>query len=297
MRKNVMMLIGLVAVFGLSTLIAGCSSKPSCKLLYKRYKDCKKMPLTEEAFVAMCDKLKDKAQTKEEIKCSAKSDCDAFKKCIKQAEKKGRVERMKKRWTKAMDKAAKGKYSSAMTFCEVWKDDLSDDLKAKCKGLPAKAAGALMKDITAKRDAGKVSYKEVKCWDLKRYAKKAGPAELKKAEALCKEIALARDVKSVKEAVAKNLKKSSPYLPYQCSEKQLTKYRKLGTPYAKKAVGLIINECYKKLGLYILQKKVPKQKYSCWSKDVYKGIKKYKITGPKIDELMKKAAEKCEKKK
>ncbi len=297
MRKNVLMLFGVVAVFGLSTMIAGCSSKPSCKLLYKRYKDCKKMPLTEDAFVAMCEKLKDKARTKEEIKCSAKSDCDDFKKCLKAAEKKGRAERMKKRWTKAMDKAAKGKYSSAMTFCEVWKEDLSDELKAKCKGLPAKATAALMKDITAKRDAGKVSYKEVKCWDLKRYAKKAGPAVLKKAEVLCKEIALARDVKSVKEAVAKNLKKASPYLPYQCSEKQLTKYRKLGTPYAKKVVGLIINECYKKLGLYILQKKVPKMKYSCWSKDVYNGIKKYKITSPKIDELMKKAAEKCEKKK
>ncbi len=297
MRKNVMLLMGLVAVFGLSTMIAGCSSKPSCKLLYKRYKDCKKMPLTEEAFVAMCEKLKDKAQTKEEIKCSAKSDCGDFKKCIKQAEKKGRAERMKKRWKVAMEKAGKGKYGSAMTFCEVWKDDLSDDLKSKCKGLPAKAADALMKDITAKRDAGKVKYKNVKCWDLKRYAKKAGPAKQKAAETLCKEIALARDVNTVKDSVAKNLKKASPYLPYQCGERQLNKYRKLGTPFAKKAIKQIINECYKKLGAYILEKKLPKQKYSCWVKDVYKGIKKYKITGPKIDDLMKKAAEKCEKKK
>jgi dGTP triphosphohydrolase len=297
MRKNVVLLVGLVAVFGLSTMLAGCSSKPSCKLLYKRYKDCKKMPLTEEAFVSMCDKLKDRAQTKAEIACSAKSDCDDFKKCIKQAEKAGRAERMNKRWKVVMEKAKKGKYSSAMTFCEIWKDELTDEFKSKCKGLPAKAADALMKEHTAKRDAGKVSYKEVKCWDLKRYAKKAGPDKLKKAELLCKEIALARDVNSVKEAVAKNLKKASPYLPYQCSERQLKKYRKLGTPYAKKAVGIIVQECYKKLGVYILQKKLPKQKYTCWVKDVYKGIKKYKITGPKIDELMKKAAEKCEKKK
>lgn len=297
MRKKVVLLTGLVAVFGLSTLIAGCSSKPSCKLLYKRYKDCKKMPLTEDAFVSMCDKLKDKALWKEQIKCSAKSDCSAFKKCIKQADKKARAERMEKRWKEAMEKAAKGKYSSAMTFCEVWKDEMSDKLKDKCKLLPAKAAAALMKEITAKRDAGKVGYKHVKCWDLKRYAKKAGPAELKKADLLCKEIALARDVKNVQENVAKNLKKASPHLPYKCYEKQLETYRKLGTPFAKKAVALMINECYRKLGLYILQKKVPKQTYSCWTKDVYNAIKKYKITGPKIDELMKKAAEKCEKKK
>jgi len=287
----------MVAVFGLSTMIAGCSSKPSCKLLYKQYKKCKKMPLTEEAFVSMCDKLSDKAQTKEEIKCSAKSGCDAFKKCIKESEKKSRAERMSKRWKKAMDKAAKGEYSSAMTFCQVWKDDLSDDFKAKCAKLPAKAAGALLKEIAANRDAGKVSHKEVKCWDLKRYAKKAGPELQKKAELLCKEIALARDVNTVKESVAKNLKKASPYLPYQCNESQLDKYRKLGTPYAQKAVGVIVDECYKKLGLYMLEKKVPKMKYGCYIKDLYNGIKKYKITDPKIDELMKKAAELCEKKK
>jgi hypothetical protein len=311
MRVKVVLLSGFIAGFGLSTLITGCGSKngdkpakkpakkspkPSCELLYKRYKDCKKMPLTKEAFVAMCDKLKDKPQLKAEIECSAKSDCDPFKQCLKDARKKGRAERMQKRFKEAMEKADKGNYSSAMTFCEVWKDDLSDDLKARCSGLPAKAAASLMKDIAAKRDAGKVSYKETKCWDLKRYAKKAGPAELAKAALLCQEISFARDVNRLKESVAKQLAKASPYLPYYCTERQLDKYRKIGTPYAKKAVGFVIDECYKKLGLFILEKKVPKQKYSCRVTNVYNGIKKYKITGPKIDELMKKAAAKCEKK-
>jgi hypothetical protein len=297
MRKNVVLLFGVVTVFGLSTLIAGCSSKPSCKLLYKRYKDCKKMPLTEEAYVNMCDKLKDQTLMKEQIKCSAKSDCDAFKKCMKEAEKKSRAERMKKLWKEAMEKANKGNYSSAMTFCEVWKDDLSDDLKAKCSGLPAKVTAALMKKTAAKRDAGEVSYKDVSCWDLKRYAKKAGPAELKKAETLCQEISLARYVKRVKESVAKQLKKAQPYLPYYCNERQLAKYRKIGTPYAAKAVGDMVNDCYKTLGEYILVKTVPKQSFVCLVTDVYKGIKRHKISSPKIDELMKKAAEKCEKKK
>jgi hypothetical protein len=297
MRKKVVLLFGIVSVFGLSTLIAGCSSKPSCKLLYKRLKDCKKMPLTEEAYVSMCDKLKDQTHMKEQIKCSAKSDCDTFKKCIKEGEKKSRAERRKKRWKEAMEKADKGNYSSAMIFCDLWKDELSDDLKAKCGGLPAKAADALMKEIAAKRDAGKVGYKDVKCWDLKRYAKKAGPTVLKKAEVLCEEISLARDVKRVKEAVAKQLKMPTPYLPYYCNERQLAKYRKIGTPYAAKVVGDIINDCYKTLGEYILVKTVPKQSFGCLVSDVYKGIKKHKISSPKIDELMKKAAEKCEKKK
>ncbi len=297
MRKNIVMLFGLVAVFGVSSMIAGCSSKPSCKLLYKRYKDCKKMAYTEEAFVTICEKLKDKARMKEEIKCSAKSDCDDFKKCLKKAEKAGQAERQKKNWTKAMEKVAKGDYGRAMSFCRRWKDDLTGDLKEQCKGMPTKATDALMKKITAKRDAGKVTYKDVKCWDLKSYAKKAGPSALKKADTLCKEIALARDVNRLKENVAKNLQKAKPLMPYRCNEKQLEKYRKLGTPYANKAVGIMINECYKKLGLYILQKKVPKMKGFCYFKKVYQGIKKYKITGPKIDELMKKAAEKCEPKK
>lgn len=292
MRMKVVFLTGLVAGFGLASVIAGCSSKPSCKLLYKRYRDCKKSPLTEGAFVSACDKLKDKLYWKERIRCSTNSDCSVFKKCISQAEKKARAVRMDKRWKDAMEKVAKGKYASAIGFCEMWKDELSAKYAETCKGLPARATAATMKEITAKRDAGKVSYEDVKCWDLKRYAKKAGPAEFKKADLLCKEIALARTVKKVKEAVAKNLRKASPILPYGCFASQLDTYSKLGSPYAKKAVALLVNECYQKLGLYILEKNVPKQ-----SKDVYEGIKRYKITGPKIDALMKKAAEKYETKK
>ncbi|MFH2010407.1 MAG: hypothetical protein ABI333_27660 [bacterium] len=297
MRRSIVTVTGLVVVFGLSAILSGCSSKPSCKLLYQRYKECEKMPLTEEAFTSLCDKMKDKARTKEEIKCSAKSDCDAFKKCLKAARKKGRAERMKKRWKEAMEKAAQGDYGRAMSFCEIWKEDMGKEFKEKCKGLPEKAADQLMKQIAAKRDAGKVSYKEIKCWDLKRYAKKAGPAKLEAAKKLCDEVEMARDVQKAKEAVAKQLKKPSPYLPFYCSERQLDKYRKIGSPYAQQQLKLLVEQCYRTLGMDILTKKLPKQKYSCWVQDVYNGIKKYQIKGAEIDKLMEKAAEKCEKKK
>ncbi len=91
----------------------------------------------------------------------------------------------------------------------------------------------------------------------------------------------------------RNLKKTSPYLPYQCGEHQLDKHRKLGSPYATKVIKQIIELCYRKLGRDILQKKLPKQKRICLVKDAYKGIRKYKIRGPIIDRLMRKAARRC----
>ncbi|MFH2008569.1 MAG: hypothetical protein ABI333_18425 [bacterium] len=273
-------------------------SKPSCKLLFKRYKKCDKMPLTEEAFLGMCEKMivKGEGRAKTELECSVSKECPEFKKCLKDAQKKSRANRMKKRWMKAKKKAEEGDYGSVMTFCEIWKDDLTDEIKKECDGMAGQVVGKLMKDITAKRDAGKVSYKEVKCWDLKRYAKKAGADALKAAETLCHEIALGRDVKSANESIEKQLKKDSPYLPYQCNKRTLDKFDKLGTPFAKQQKALLIDACFKKLGKVILEKKVPKQKYGCRVQSVYRGIKEHKISTPEIDKLMAQAAKKCDKK-
>jgi hypothetical protein len=284
------------ALFAFTLIVgAGCSDKPSCKLLYKRYKKCDKMPLTEEAFLKLCKKRKDKERTKAQIECSKESDCDAFKKCIEGARKKARMARMKKRWDEAMEKAKKGNYSRAMTFCQIWKKDLAGDMKKKCEELPAKAVDALMKEIKAKRDKGEVSYKKVKCWDLKRYAKKAGPQKQKAAKTLCEEIKIARSYKKAQKEVAKQMKKKRPYLPYYCGVKRVEKVKKLGSPYSKKIYQKMIDLCYKKLGKAILEKKVPKQKHICRVRSTYKAIKKYNVKGPEIDKLMEKAAEKCEK--
>jgi hypothetical protein len=265
----------------------------SCAMLFHQYKTCKKMPLNEEAFVSMCDKLADNPRTIEEIKCSAQSDCTMFKKCLKVAQHKSRVMRMKKHWRRAMAEVNQGKYGRAMSFCFTWKADLPAPLKAKCKALPLAATKHLLGDITRKRDAGQVSYKVIKCHDLQRYAKKSGPLWLTRAELLCKEVDLARDLKRFTASVNKNLKKASPYLPYHCGERPLDRIRKIGSPYASKIMAQIIQACYRKLGRYILKMKLPKQKHTCSVKDVYKGIKKYKIRGKVIDRLMRKASRKC----
>ncbi|MDZ4064496.1 MAG: hypothetical protein U1E22_07495 [Coriobacteriia bacterium] len=75
----------LLAGLGLA-FVAGCGEgKPSCELLYKRLDKCDKMPLKKDAFMELCNKSKDEA--KEEIACSAKKDCDEFKKCKEEARK------------------------------------------------------------------------------------------------------------------------------------------------------------------------------------------------------------------
>lgn len=293
MRKSILVLSG---VFAVSTLMlaSGCSNKPSCKLLYKRYKKCDKMPLTEDHFISYCKKAKKQSRMQETIQCSKESDCSKFKACLKRARKKARQARMKKRWSEAMERANKGNYSRAMTFCRIWRKSLEGDMKKTCDALPAKATDALMKEITAKRDKGDVSYKSVRCWSLRQYAKDVSPAKAKEADLLCKEVQIARDLKKAKEEVKKQLTKARPYLPYYCSIKMVDKVAKLGSPYAKKTHQLLVDLCYKQLGKVILQKKVPKQTVICLVATTYQAVKKFGVKDPEIDKLMEQAAPKCD---
>jgi hypothetical protein len=271
-------------------------TEPSCKLLYARYRKCDKKPLNEKAFLELCEKRKDTDRVKAEIQCSGESECGAFKKCIKRARKEERLARVKERLKEALAKASVDSYSRAMTYCQILKGEIVGEMKKKCEALPAKATAALMKEFKAKRDKGEVSFKQVKCWHLKRYAKKAGPDKQKAAEALCQEIKATRSFNKAKEAVAKQMKKKQPRLPFYCNVKRVDKIKKLGTPYAKELSQKMIDLCYGKLGKAILQKKVSTQKQSCKVRRTYQAIKKYNVKGPEIDKLMKRASERCAKK-
>lgn len=297
-------IVNLCAITVAFAFVAGCSEKPSCKLLYKRYKSCesskKKLgDLSESTFVELCEKLKSKEKSSidDEIACSKHKDCDKFKSCVKDKRKARRAERMKERWKEAMDKAKKGDYGSALSFCRYRKDDLTDELKKECAGLAGKAFGDMMKDITAKRDAGKVDYKTINCWKLKDAAKAVGPDKVKDAETLCKEVDLVRTMERARKDVQKQLGTDLAYSPYYCEIKQVEKMGELGSPFAKKLKAELIELCFKKLGKAILDKQVPKMKTYCPSavKRTYQGIKKYSVKDPDIDKHMEAAAKVCEK--
>jgi hypothetical protein len=251
------------------------------------------MPLAKTEFLTICKKMRHKPQPAAEIICSALTDCKKFVPCVKVAEKRGRAIRMRNGWKKALGDIKQGNYVTAFMFCEVLETHLNPTRKAVCKLIPAQASAHLLKVITQQRNAGRVSYKAVKCYYLKRYAKKAGPKWHKKATVLCREIDLARALNRARVKVDKQLQMDSPYLPGQCYEKRLAKHRKIGTKWAVTAVKRLVDLCYYKLGRHILKKKVPKLISGCRIKAVYLGIRKYKIRGPVIDRLMRQAARKC----
>lgn len=291
-----------IAVMGLAmTLVvgAGCSSKPSCELLYKRQKKCakgkKKDKLDKDVFMVFCKKLKDKPSFKAQIACSKHSDCDKFRACVEKSRKAQRLERLKKRWAKVKKEMDAGKYTSAEVFCSVWKKDLEGEMKAVCKDLPVKAFDALYKDITAKRDKGQVDYKSTNCYRLKSYAKKAGGDRVKKADALCAEVKAVRRFQQVKKSVDKRMAKlKSAFLPYGCAAKDIKKVAGIGTPFAKKLTAKFVDLCYKKFAVAIMKKKVPGQRY-CKVGMVYKAVLAMGVKSPELDKLMEEAGKKCKK--
>ncbi len=302
MRMKLTLALGIASVFLLGACGGskgedqGTQQKPGCRLLYKRYDRCQKMPLTEEAFIKLCEKMKNRARTKAEIACSTQAECGPFKKCVKAARQAGRKARMHQRWKEAMAKAKQGRWASVRLFCKVWKKDLDADLKKQCDEMPERAVAAMTKDITAKRDRGQVGFKEVRCYDLKRYAKEAGPDKLRAATTLCKEVQVARDLAKAKAEVAKQLKQPRPYLPYYCGERKLEEIQKVGTPFANKTLAQMYELCFKKLGKVIFAKKVPKMKFYCNVRTLYHVIQRFQVHDPELDKWMQKVKAKCEKK-
>lgn len=296
LNQRLIVLAGGVAILAGSLMVtAGCSGKPSCKLLYKRYNKCMdKFPITKDAFMEMCDKKKDKPRIKEEIKCSKHSDCDKFKKCVKDASKKARLARLEERITEAV---AKKKYSRALSTCKYSKKDLNDSLKKKCKEVAKGAYKELAAKAQKALDTGEVKNEYSLCSDLKAAGEAMGEADKKKAEALCADVKLARDGHKAILKAKESIKKGGTSIPFNCKW-ALDKLDKSKSAYAKKLKGKILKACYVDLGVMLLEKKLPGMKSYCpyGVKKLFKAVKKYSVKDAKLDPLMAKAAEVCDKK-
>lgn len=285
----------LAAVVGVSMLLTGCTDEPSCKLLYKRLDKCEEdFPLKEDKFIKICKKRKDKASTKEQIKCSKHSDCDKFKKCLKDARKKAMFARLEERIKKAIDE---GKYSRALSTCKYRKKDLNDDLKKKCEEIAKKAYGELAKKAKTMRDKGPVKDEYKLCSDLKRAAEAIGEEKVKEAKDLCDQLKLAKRAREAITKAKEAAKKDKVKIPIYCSM-SLKKLDEAKGDFAKKLKKEVINACYVELGTALLKQKLPKMGRFCpyYVKKLFKAVDKYKIKDPKLDPLMEKASKVCKKK-
>ena len=296
MRKHVKQMVLLVAAGAMmATVLVGCKDKPSCKLLYKRYNKCEKdFPVKEKAFLKMCKKRKKDVVVQEEIKCSVKKSCDAFKKCIKDSSKKAEMEKLNNEIDKAISSK---KYEDALSTCRYSKKRLNDALKKKCADL----SGVAYKDLLAKATAGRNSGLK-QDWKVCSSLKRAGENIGKKAEAeaLCKEWDLAKDVKKALAKAAEAMKKPKVSLPFDCSW-TAAKLAKVKAPSAwlKKQTKLIVSARYVALGKKILAKDVAaKYKFCTYAMGkILKGVKQFKIKDPGLDPLVVKAEAICTKKK
>lgn len=281
----------LIAGLGLLA-VAGCGEgKPSCELLYKRIDKCDKMPLKKDVFMEMCNKKKD--EHADEIACSAKTDCDEFKKCTEVARKAASAKRTQKRFDEAM---GKNDLKEAMMICDIHKDNLSDELKKKCGELGPKAYAELMKKAEELRGtAEKQDYGL--CFELKDLGKKVGAEQEKAAEAICKEIDLQVTLKKALTEIDKRIAEKQESLPFQCMESTLKKFDEVGTEFAKGKKTELINACYIKMGKAILEKQVPEMKGFCrYSvKEIVKAVREHKLSDPGIDALITQAAPLCDK--
>lgn len=294
-----------IALCGVLAGVAACGGGGDCAKAYDNMIKCE--PDTKEApskdlFVMACKEEKEKKPDKfaEQIECMTKDSCEEIKSCESANRDKRRLERAKERAEKKLadvkTAVSGGKYSEAMSTCEIYADErkANEEMDKLCKTVPATAAAELTKQVVAARDGGKQLDFKV-CYELKEAAKKAGGGEEEKAKALCAEAEQSPRVAKLLKEVDDELAGKKDSIPYGCDD-FLEKLQSSSSDWAKAKATEVKAACWVKLGGAILAAKVPGMKYCEYAvTKIHKAVKKFDVKDEAVDKLLADAGKVCEK--
>lgn len=295
--KSRIFLGGALLLLGAGLLTtSGCKKKPSCELLYTRLDKCvDDFDLKKDKFVKRCNKKKDKAIVKEQIKCSKITDCDKFKTCIKESSKRARAKSVQEDFEKNLKE---GKIKQVLLACKYDKKYLTEDLKKKCGEIQNKQWTDAKTKAIKVRDAGVKNDWEL-CTTLKTVAAGLGDdAKKKEAKELCAEMSVAKNVAATLKKAQTALSSAKPAMPFECSwtitslDKQ-----KVKTAWMAAKRKALVDTCYTKLGKKVLEAALAKKPHFCpfGVSKVYMGVKEFHLNDPAIKGLIEKLMPICKK--
>lgn len=300
----------LVIVLGILALglVAGCGdkkkkNKAGCAKLAEQISACGSnigLEGDQDEKTEDCEKKLKKGdkEVAVAVDCSKHNKCTQFEECMKKIrdkrEAKREGERLQKSFDEAKAKLKAGKHYSAKYFCKNT-EKMTPEMKKWCGDLPKVITETMTADLLKARDSMKVTYKETSACDtMLGYAIKLGKKPGDAAGKLCQELKAVKEYAYIKKQVDSQLKKEKPYFTYSCALDKIKEKTDVGTPFAVKLRKQMVQMCFYTLGKKIFAQKVPKMKYWCSVKNLYKGYKELKPTDPEIVKLMEQAAEKCE---
>lgn len=306
--QNVQLRLVIVLSILAMGLSVGCGdkkkkSKAGCAKLAEQISACGRnigLKGDEDDKAEDCEKKLKKGDKIVEaaVKCSKHNQCTQFQECMKKIrdklEAERAVKRLQKRFDEAKAKLKAGKHRSAKYFCKNT-ENMTPDMTKWCGNLGKVLTETITANLLKARDAMKVTYKETSACDtMLGYALKVSKKAGDDAGKLCQELKAVKDFIYLKKQVDKQMKAARPYFTWSCYLAKIKEKTEVGTPFALKLRKQMIQLCFYKLGKKIFAEKVPKMKYWCSVKKLYKGYKELKTTDPEIVKLMEQAAEKCE---
>jgi hypothetical protein len=233
------------------------------------YKDLAKSvsPEEEKKAETLCDNLDEAKQAKQTLDNFNK---DIAEKKIKEATFTCNYEKEK------FGKAAYGK------------------LKEACAGFFKTALADMTKELTDIRDKGETPEDiYTKCFDFSDIAKGISEEENKKAEVLCKEVKVNKDIAKTLEEVKQNMTAQEKSVPYGC-EAYVKDLEEIGTEWAKKKSEEFVKACYVELGKAILKPALENMTYCGYAeKKIFEAVKKYNLKDAELDPLIEKATPFC----
>ncbi len=178
----------------------------------------------------------------------------------------------------------------------AWANRQLLEIKAACyQELPKRAATGLTGRLTALRDSGG-PVTGAPCRNLKPILAQLDAPKAAALKELCAEVAVLSTLAKATQDAAAAIAQSVPRVPVRCAS-ALQRLDKVGSVWAKSKAAELAGKCYSELGVIVLEEHVPKMKFVCayQAKKVFQGVRKYALSSPRLDELMKSAAPLCDK--
>ena len=158
---------------------------------------------------------------------------------------------------------------------------------------PADAVKVLMAKLAAAGDQVDTQTLQ-RCFDVQQLASRLSAKEQESAATFCAEIQIRGKARQAIDDASRNVKEGTNRVPRTCGRTMMA-LAGMSSPQAKTTRADVIDACYVKLGVAILQARLPKMEFGCDPdvRTIVVAVKTHRITNAALTSWVQKALPKC----
>ncbi len=291
LRWSILLVVGTASVGA-----PGCGDSDPCTVMVRRRIEC--ASLEQKAMFEVLQDLeikscrdrhtRDNALARAELACSQRSSCSDYDVCMTELREASYNQRVREEVEAALERDQD--IDQALSLCLSEPKD--PGVITLCGRLFERSFDHSVARLETLRDRG--GDPKNQCYDLKFLADRVSPTAKTQAEALCREVDIARRAADAIAEARRNIDTKVPEVPLLCGS-VAEDLRLLGNTWAGDRLSELTAACYTELGVMILPAIVPTMQPFCdYQVDqVVRAVRKFELRDPRLDPWVEKAAPRC----